>query len=163
MSICCGHDSSSPFLLTSRLLRWTEFLDVYLDPKCLPGRSFVLAGLLNRREQVIGTEGSLHPRVASLLFSRLGHLLHRPVSVEPHRETAPFLLACSDPWVVFILGRPRGARVPSFLPAQSGGRSCTRVLASRDDSFSTPLAGEGLVRRPAPPSHETSTHPALVG
>ena len=51
----------------SRLLRWTEGLDVHLDVRYLPGQSNVPADLLSRRDQVIGTEWSLHPQVRALL------------------------------------------------------------------------------------------------
>ena len=54
--------------LTSRLLRWTESLDVQMDVRYLPGQSNVLADLLSRRGQVIGTERSLHPQVARALL-----------------------------------------------------------------------------------------------
>ena len=49
--------------LASQLLRWTESLDVHLNARYLPGQSIVLADLLSCRNQVIGTEWSLHPRV----------------------------------------------------------------------------------------------------
>ena len=58
--------------LASRLLRWTESLDVHLDARYLPGQSNVLADLLSRRDQVIGTEWSLHPLVARALLRRWG-------------------------------------------------------------------------------------------
>ena len=44
--------------------RWTESLDVHLNARYLPGQSNVLADLLSCRDQVIGTEWSLHPQVA---------------------------------------------------------------------------------------------------
>ena len=49
-------------LLASRLLRWTETLDIHLGARYLPGQANVLADLLNRRGQVVGTEWSLHPQ-----------------------------------------------------------------------------------------------------
>ena len=54
--------------LTSRLLRWTESLDIHLDARYLPGQANVLADLLSRRGQVVGTEWSLHPQVARSLL-----------------------------------------------------------------------------------------------
>ena len=59
-----GTVSRSLCSLASHLLRWAESLDVCLDARYLPGESNVLADLLSRRDQVIGTEWSLHPRVA---------------------------------------------------------------------------------------------------
>ena len=60
-------------LLTSRLLRWTESFDVHLDARYLPGESNVLADLLSRRRQVVGTEWSLHPQVARSLLRVWGN------------------------------------------------------------------------------------------
>ena len=54
--------------MTSHLPRWTESLDVHLDARYLLGQSNVLADLLSRRDQVIGTEWPLHPQVARALL-----------------------------------------------------------------------------------------------
>ena len=66
--------SRSLCLLASQLLRWSESLDVHLNARYLPGQSNVLADLLSRRDQVIGTEWSLHPQVARDLLRRWGSL-----------------------------------------------------------------------------------------
>ena len=63
-----GMVSRSLCLLTSRLLRWMEIFDVHLDARYLPGESNVLADVLSRRGQVVGTEWSLHPQVARALL-----------------------------------------------------------------------------------------------
>ena len=42
--------------------------DVHLDARYLPGESNVLADVLSRRGQVVGTEWSLHPQVARALL-----------------------------------------------------------------------------------------------
>ena len=60
-------------LLTSRLLRWTESFDVHLKARYLPGESNVLADVLSRRGQVVGTEWSLHPQVARALLRTWGN------------------------------------------------------------------------------------------
>ena len=60
-------------LLTSRLLRWTESFDVHLEARYLPGESNVLADVLSRRGQVVGTEWSLHPQVARALLCTWGN------------------------------------------------------------------------------------------
>ena len=60
-------------LLTSRLLRWTESFDVHLETRYLPGESNVLADVLSRRGQVVGTEWSLHPQVARALLRTWGN------------------------------------------------------------------------------------------
>ena len=67
-----GTVSCSLCSLASRLLRWTESLDVHLDARYLPGQSNVLADLLSRRDQVIGTEWSLHPQVSRAVLRRWG-------------------------------------------------------------------------------------------
>ena len=59
-------------LLTSRLLRWTESFDVHLEARYLPGESNVLADVLSRRGQIVGTEWSLHPQVARALLRAWG-------------------------------------------------------------------------------------------
>ena len=59
--------------LASRLLRWTESLDTHLDVRYLPGQANVLADLLSRRGQVVGTEWSLHPQVARSLLRVWGN------------------------------------------------------------------------------------------
>ena len=69
-----GTVSRSLWLLASQLLRWSESLDVHLDARYLPGQTNVLADLLSHRDQVIGTEWSLHPRVARDLLRRWGWL-----------------------------------------------------------------------------------------
>ena len=60
-------------LLTSHLLRWTESFDVHLEARYLPGESNVLADVLSRRGQVVGTEWSLHPQVARALLRAWGN------------------------------------------------------------------------------------------
>ena len=60
-------------MLTSRLLRWTESFDVHLEARYLPGESNVLADVLSRRGQVVGTEWSLHPQVARALLRTWGN------------------------------------------------------------------------------------------
>ena len=68
-----GMVSRALCLLTSRLLRWTESFDVHLDARYLPGKDNVLADILNRRGQVVGTEWSLHPQVARSLLRAWGN------------------------------------------------------------------------------------------
>ena len=68
-----GTVSRALCLLTSRLLRWTESFDVHLDARYLLGESNVLADVLSRRGQVVGTEWSLHPQVARSLLRVWGN------------------------------------------------------------------------------------------
>ena len=53
--------------------RRTESFDVHLDARYLPGESNVLADVLSRRGQVVGTEWSLHPQVARALLRAWGN------------------------------------------------------------------------------------------
>ena len=68
-----GTVSRALYLLTSCLLRWTESFAVHLDAKYLPGQDNVLADVLSRRGQVVGTEWSLHPQVARSLLRVWGN------------------------------------------------------------------------------------------
>ena len=153
-------------LLTSRLLRWTESFDVHLEARYLPGESNVLADVLSRRGQVVGTEWSLHPQVARAL---LRTWVDRPVRDLPQLEAAPVLLACPGSTgrlrgcVSSSLGRPGSLRVPSLCSGRSGDRSRPAVIASRDDSGRTSLAREGVVRRLAASTDSTTPGSTLLG
>ena len=68
-----GTVSRALCLLASRLLRWTESFDVHLDARYLPGENNVLADVLSRRGQVVGTEWSLHPQVEGSLLRAWGN------------------------------------------------------------------------------------------
>ena len=68
-----GTVSRALCLLTSRLLRWTESFDVHLDARYLPGENNVLADVLSRRGQVVGTEWALHPQVVRALLRAWGN------------------------------------------------------------------------------------------
>ena len=68
-----GTVSRALCLLTSCLLRWTESFDVHIDARYLPGQNTVLADVLSRRGQVVGTEWSLHPQVARSLLRAWGN------------------------------------------------------------------------------------------
>ena len=68
-----GTVSQSLCSLASRLLRWTESLDIHLDARYLAGQANVLADLLSRRGLVVGTEWSLHPQVARSLLRVWGN------------------------------------------------------------------------------------------
>ena len=88
-------------LLASCLLRWTESLDIHLDARYFPGQANVLADLLSRRRQVVGTEWSLHPQVARSLLRIWGN---PSIDLFVTSLNAKLPLYCSlvpDPQVVF--------------------------------------------------------------
>ena len=96
-----GTVSRSLCSLASQLLRWTESLDVHLNARYLPGQSNVLADLLSRRDQVIGTEWSLQPRMAGDLLCRWGS---PSIDLFTKSYNAKLPLYCSlvpDPQAVF--------------------------------------------------------------
>ena len=59
--------------------------------------------------------------------------------------------------------RPGSLRVPSLSSGRSGDCLCPRVIACCDDSGRTPLAREGVVRRPSISTDPTTSRLALVG
>ena len=156
-------------VVASRLLRWAESFDVHLGARYLPGQDNVLADVLSRRWQVVGTEWSLHPQVARSLL----HVWGNPsIDLFTTCLNAKLPLYCSlvpDPQAVFkdvfspSLGRIGSLLVPSISSGRSGDRQWPRVVACRDDSGRTPLAREGVVRRPSTNTDPTTSRPALVG
>ena len=95
-----GTVSRSLCSLASWLLRWTESLDVHLHARYLPGQSNDLADLLSCRDQVIGTEWSLHPQLARDLLRRWGSP-SIDLFATSQREASPILFPCPDPQAVF--------------------------------------------------------------
>ena len=155
-------------LLTSRLLRWTESFDVHLEARYLLGESNVLADILSRRGQVVGTEWSLHPQVARALLRVWGN---------PSIDLFATCLNAKLPCIARLsrihsrlrgcvsssLGRPGPLRVPSLCSGRSGDRSRPAVIASRDDSGRTSLAREGVVCRLAASADPTTPGSTLLG
>ena len=156
-------------LLSSRLLRWTESFDVHLEARYLPGESNVLADVLSRRGQVVGTEWSLHPQVARALLRTWGN---PSIDLFVTCLNAKLPLYCSlvpgstgrlRGCVSSSLGRPGSLRVPSLCSGRSGDRSRPAVIAGRDDSGRTSLAREGVVRRLAASTDPTTPGSSLLG
>ena len=156
-------------MLASRLLRWTESFDVHLNARYLPGESNILADVLSRRGQVIGTEWSLHPQVARSLFRMWGN---PSIDLFATCLNAKLPLYCSlvpDPQAIFqdAFRHPWDDldlyAFPPFPLVGSGDRPCPRVVACRDDSGCASLAREGVVRRLTTSTDPISCHPALVG
>ena len=139
-----GTVSHSLCSLASQLLRWAESLDVHLDARYLPGQSNVLADLLSRRDQVIGTEWSLHPRVARDLLRRWGSLSIDLFATSFHAKPSPILFpspgspgslrGCVSP----SLGQPGSLRVSALFSGRTGGGSSQRDPKSLHDSGRPP-------------------------
>ena len=148
-------------LLTSRLLRWTESFDVHLEARYLPGESNVLADVLSRRGQVVGTEWSLTLRWREHFFVR-GAIRRSTCSRLASTRSCPYIARLSrihrpsSRMRFVILGRPGSLRVPSLCSGRSGDRSRPAVITSRDDSGRTSLAREGVVRRLAASTDPTT-------
>ena len=162
-----GTVSRSLCLLTSRLLRWTESFDVHLDARYLPGESNVLADVLSRRGQVVGTEWSLHPQVARALLRVCGN---PSIDLFATCLNAKLPLYCSlvpDPQAVFedAFRHPWDDLdlYPSLCSGRSGDRPRPAVVACRDDSGRASLAREGVVRRLAASTDSTTPGSALLG
>ena len=154
-------------LLTSRLLRWTESFDVHLEARYLPGESNVLADVLSRRGQVVGTEWSLHPQVARALLRAWGN---PSIDLFATCLNAKLPLYCSlvpDPQAVFedAFHHPwDDLDLYAFPPSgRSGDRSHPAVIASCDDSGRISLAREGVVRRLAASADPTTPGSSLLG
>ena len=96
-----GTVSRSLCSLASQLLRWTESLDIHLDARYFPGQSNVLANLLSRWDQVIGTEWSLHPRVVRDLLRCWGTPLIELLATSYNAKLPLYCSRVPDPEAVF--------------------------------------------------------------
>ena len=163
-----GMVSRALCLLTSRLLGWTESFDVHLDARYLPGENNVLADVLSRRGQVVGTRVVSPPSGGESTSSCVGQSVNRPVCDLPQREAAPVLLASPG-----SPGRLRRCVSPSlgqldlyaFPPFALVGRVIARVQQSSRVAMTgrASLAREGVVRRLAASTDSTTHGSALLG
>ena len=87
--------------MTSRLLRWMEFFDVHLEARYLPGECNVLADVLGRRGQVVGTKWSLHPQVARALLRTWGNPSIDLFATCLNAKLPLYCLLVPDPQAVF--------------------------------------------------------------
>ena len=156
-------------LLTSRLLRWAESFDVHLEARYLPGESNVLADVLSRRGQVVGTEWSLHPQVARALLRAWGN---PSIDLFATCLNAKLPLYCSlvpDPQAVFedAFRHPwDDLDLYAFPPFALVGRVIARVQQSSRVAMTLVaplLAREGVVRRLAASSDPTTPGSSLLG
>ena len=88
-------------LLASRLLRWTESLDIHPDARYLLGQANVLADLLIRCRQVVGTEWSLHPQVARSLLRVWGNPSIDLFAMSLNTKLTLYCSLVPDPQAVF--------------------------------------------------------------
>ena len=150
--------------LTSRFLRWTESLDVHLDARYLPGQANVLADLLSHRRQVVGTEPSLHPQVARSLLRVWGNPSIDLFATSLNVKLPLYCSLVPDPKAVFedAFRHPwDDLDLYAFPPFPLIGRVIARVRESSRDGR-TPLAREGVVRRPSS-TDPTTARPSLMG
>ena len=157
-----GTHSRSMCKLTSRPLKWTENIDVHLEARYLPRQNNVLADLLSRRDQAIATEWTLHRQVAKALLSawdspsidlfasRLNAQLPVYCSLVPDNEAAS-------------LGQPGCVRVSALCSARKGTVMSTAVSKLFDDSGSSSLGRQGLVRGSTAPADTSTSRSASVG
>ena len=68
-----GHGFPGPVFVDQPPSEMDGEFDVHLDARYLPGETNVLADVLSRRGQVVGTEWSLHPQVARALLRAWGN------------------------------------------------------------------------------------------
>ena len=148
-----------------------ESFDVHLDARYLPGENNVLADVLSRRGQVVGTEWSLHPQVARALLRAWGN---PSIDLFATCLNANLPLYCSlvpDPQAVFedAFRHPwDDLDLYAFPPFALVGRMIARVqqssrVACRDDPGRASLASEGVVLRLAGSTDSTTPGSALLG
>ena len=125
-----GTVSDSLCSLTRQLLHWAESFNVQLEARYLPGQSNVLADLLSCREQVIGSEWSLHPQVARALFRVWGSLSLDLFVTHLNVELPLYCSLVPDPQAVFedVFRHPwDGLDMYAFPPFTLIGRVVARV------------------------------------
>ena len=155
--------------LASQLLRWSESLDVHLDARYQPGQSNVLADLLSHRDKVIGTEWSLHPRVARDLLRRWGSPSIDLFATSLNEKLPLYCSLVPGPQAVFedAFRHPwANLDLYAFRPFPLVGRVVARVRETPNLSMTLvapPLAREGVVRRPSPSTDPTTSGASVVG
>ena len=160
-----GTVSRALCLLASRLLRWTESLDIHLDARYLPGQANVLADLLSRHGQVVGTEWSLHPQVGMSLLRFWGNPSIDFFATSLNVKLTLYCSLVPDPQAVFEDAFRHPWDDLDLYAFPLIGRVVARVRESSRLAMTgrTPLAREGVVRRPGASTDPTTSCPALVG
>ena len=158
-----GTVSRSLCSLASQLLRWSESLDVHFDARYLPGQSNVVADLLSHRDQVIGTEWSLHPQVARDLLHCWGSPSIDLFTTSLNTKLPLYCSLVPDPQAVFedVFRHPcANLDLYTFPPFPLGGGLSQRDTQSQ---VAPPLSGEGVVCRPPPSIDPTTCGASVVG
>ena len=155
-------------LLTSLLLRWTESFDVHHDARYLPGENNVLADVLSRLGQVVGTEWSLHPQVARSLLRVWGNPSIDLFATCLNAKLPLYFSLVPDPQAVFedAFRHPwDDLDLYAFPPFPLVGRVIARVQESSRVAMTlvAPLAREGVVCRLAASADPTTPGAALLG
>ena len=164
-----GTHSLSMCELTSRLLKWTESIYVHLEARYLPGQNNVLADLLSCRDQAIATEWTLHRQVAKALLSAWGSPSIDVFALRLNAQLPVYLLPSpgrpgdSRGCISASLGQPGCVRVPALRSAQKGAVASTAVSKLFDDSGSSSLGKQGLVRGSTAPADASASRSASVG
>ena len=162
-----GTVSRSLCSLASRLLRWTESLDIHVSGRYQGSPMFwpISSAVRIRLEEPSGLSTR---RWRELCFA-LGAPRHLICSQQVSMRSSPVLFpspgspgdlrGCVSP----SLGQPGRLRVSTLSSSQKGGGSNPRDPQSLHDSGRPPLAGEGVVRRPSPSADPSTSRAALVG
>ena len=86
------------YQLTRQVHEWAEAHSIELSARYIPGKRNVVADTLSRRDQVIGTEWSLHQDVAERLFDLWGRPVVDLFATRHNRKLQVFFSAVPDPW-----------------------------------------------------------------
>ena len=139
-----------------------------MDGEFLPGQANVLADLLSRRRQVVGTEWSLHPQVARSLLRVWGNPSIYLLATSLNAKLPLYCSLVPDPQTVFkdAFRHPwDDLDLYALPPFPLVGRVIARVRESSRVAMTgrTPLPREGVVHRLAASTDPTTSRPALVG
>ena len=86
------------YQLTRQVHEWAQAHSIELSARYIPGKRNVVADTLSRRDQVIGTEWSLHQDVAERLFDLWGRPVVDLFATRHNRKLQVFFSAVPDPW-----------------------------------------------------------------
>ena len=164
-----GTHSRSMCELTSHLLKWTEDIDVHLGSE-IPARTE------QRPSGSLKPSGSGHcngvdspPSGGEGTPELVGLAVDRPVCVETQRSATGLLLPSpgrpggSRGCVSASLGQPGCVRVSTLCSAREGSVTSTAVSKLFDDSGSSSLGRQGLVRGSTAPADTSTSRSASVG